>query len=174
MTDDLYGWDRCTHEGIGQIGCPTCDPDKGRVILRLRRQDNIELRAEVAKLRAALRKVDAIRDSIVGTQTFNWSEHAYPLVAALNEAGYPGAGHEIASKNMGTLIEQIIAAEAEIVRLKRELQEALAMDADEALEIHNAKLRADVLEECRKAFSDLQADCRCGNFEMGINRNCAE
>jgi hypothetical protein len=32
MSDELmYGWERCTHEGIGQPGCRTCDPDKVRV-----------------------------------------------------------------------------------------------------------------------------------------------
>jgi len=29
--DALFGWDRCTHEGIGQPGCRTCDPQKLRV-----------------------------------------------------------------------------------------------------------------------------------------------
>ncbi len=30
----LYGWERCTHAGIGKPGCRTCDPDKGRVAAR--------------------------------------------------------------------------------------------------------------------------------------------
>ena len=32
--DALWGWDRCTHEGIGQPGCRTCDPMKLRVFDR--------------------------------------------------------------------------------------------------------------------------------------------
>lgn len=31
---DLYGWERCSHEGIGLAGCRVCDPDKGRVASR--------------------------------------------------------------------------------------------------------------------------------------------
>lgn len=77
-------------------------------------------RRENERLTRALTKIDAIRDSIIGGQTFNWSEHAYPLVAALGEAGYPGAGHKIASKNLGTLIERIKASEADNEKLRAE------------------------------------------------------
>ncbi len=73
---------------------------------------------EITRLRAALEKISAIRDSIVGTQSFNWSEHAYPLVAALNAAGFEGVGYKIASANLGTLIEQIKSAEADNERLR--------------------------------------------------------
>lgn len=30
----MYGWSRCTHRGIGQPGCPMCDPDRDRVAAR--------------------------------------------------------------------------------------------------------------------------------------------
>jgi hypothetical protein len=69
---------------------------------------------DLERLKAALAKISAIRDSIIGLQKINWSEHIYPLVAALDEAGYPGAGYEISRKNVGTLIEQINTAEAEL------------------------------------------------------------
>lgn len=42
----IYDWKRCTHEGIGQPGCPTCDPDHDRVMIRAQRLDNAALRAE--------------------------------------------------------------------------------------------------------------------------------
>lgn len=29
-----FAWDRCDHSGIGQPGCPTCDPDKDRCLQR--------------------------------------------------------------------------------------------------------------------------------------------
>lgn len=74
--------------------------------------DVAALMDENEKLKTALQKISDIRDSIIGGQLFNWSEHAYPLVAALDEVGYPGVGYEIARKNLGTLIEQIKAAEA--------------------------------------------------------------
>lgn len=72
-----------------------------------------EARAERDRYHVALTKISAIRDSIVGMQGFNFSEHAYPLVAALDEAGFKGAGYEIARANLGTLIEQRNRAEAE-------------------------------------------------------------
>lgn len=31
---ELYGWVRCSHEGIGKPGCRICDPDKARVANR--------------------------------------------------------------------------------------------------------------------------------------------
>ena len=74
-------------------------------------------------MRAALQKISEIRDSIIGLQKFNWSEHAHPLVAALDAAGFTGTPYEIAHKNTGTLLEQINTAEAEITHLKAQLSE---------------------------------------------------
>ena len=87
--------------------------------------------AELVRLRVLASKVDAIRNSIVGVQGFNWSEHAYPLVAALGEAGYPSEEYEIARENVGTLIEQIKAAEAELdaLSLRLEAVEGAAQEA---------------------------------------------
>jgi len=48
--------------------------------------------ADLVQARGALTKIDAIRNSIVETQSINWSGHIYPLVAALREAGYEGTG----------------------------------------------------------------------------------
>ena len=56
-----------------------------------------EVEAERDKARAALEKIDGIRNSIVGRQSINWSMHIYPLVAALDEAGYGGEGYDVAS-----------------------------------------------------------------------------
>ena len=47
-----------------------------------------------------------IRNSIVGTQNINWSAHIYPLVAALNEAGFEGEGYDVAHEKAVTLIQQ--------------------------------------------------------------------
>lgn len=68
--------------------------------------------AEIGALTEALTKISAIRDSMVGMQGFNFSEHGYPLVAALDGAGFKGAGYQIARENLGTLIDQRDAAEA--------------------------------------------------------------
>lgn len=53
----------------------------------------------------ALEGINRIRDSIVGAQAINWSEHIYPLVALLNRAGYEGLSYPEAKANIGTLLE---------------------------------------------------------------------
>ncbi len=102
----------------------------------------IALLDELEQLRAALTKISAIRDSIIGQQGFNWSEHAYPLVAVLNAAGFLGAGYEIARRNLGTLIDQRDAA----LTRAREAESALA-EAHEKI----AKLTSLVEAEIRIA-----------------------
>ena len=62
--------------------------------------------AEVRRLEASLKKIDEIRNSLIGTQTVNWSAHIYPLVAALAEAGYKGESYDVAREKAETLIEQ--------------------------------------------------------------------
>lgn len=50
----MYDWGRCDHSGIGQPGCPTCDPNKDRCMARAVSADNKYIRAENARLRAAI------------------------------------------------------------------------------------------------------------------------
>lgn len=71
----------------------------------------------------ALIKINDIRNSIIGCQTVNWSEHIYPLVAALEEAGFEGAGYPASRANVGTMLERTLAAESEADRLR-----AIALD----------------------------------------------
>lgn len=66
---------------------------------------------EAAPLDDALRKINEIRNSIIGLQTLNWSEHVYPLVAALDAAGYEGMGYPTAREYFGTLLERAVKAE---------------------------------------------------------------
>lgn len=80
--------------------------DKARSALQTALAALAEREKEVERLRDALSKISAIRDSLIGAQAFNWSEHAYPLVAVLGSVGYEGAGYEIARKNLGTLLDQ--------------------------------------------------------------------
>lgn len=72
-------------------------------------------------------KVNEIRKSIVGMQGFNFSEHAYPLVAALNEAGFDGGTYELNRKNLGTLIEQVKAAETALAAAQAHVAELRAL-----------------------------------------------
>ena len=68
--------------------------------------DLMDAIAERDRLRVALESINQIRNSIVGTQTINFSAHAYPLVKALNDAGYTGLGYEEARSRAKTLIDQ--------------------------------------------------------------------
>lgn len=80
-----------------------------------------DLAAEVERLKSALTKISGIRDSIIGCQKVNWSEHVYPLVAALDAAGFEGASYEVARDQIGTLLERTNKAEAEVERLRADL-----------------------------------------------------
>lgn len=53
----------------------------------------------------ALEGIDKIRNSIVGLQNVNWSEHIYPLVALLDRAGFEGLHYPENKQNFGTLLE---------------------------------------------------------------------
>lgn len=74
--------------------------------------------AERDKLREMGGKVNAIRDSVIGGQILNWSEHIYPLVAALNAAGFVGKDYKMARENLGTLLENMQAAMDVLDRLE--------------------------------------------------------
>lgn len=78
----------------------------------------------IAELEKALSKINDIRNSIIGCQKINWSEHIYPLVAALNEAGIEGQGYPEAREYVGTLIERTNAAEARAEAAEELLKEA--------------------------------------------------
>lgn len=102
-----------THpEGCGCFACKLPDVTK----LRLRQLAD-EGSARLAIADKALEKINAIRNSIVGYQGFNFSEHAYPLVAALEEAGIKGASYAGNRANLGTLLERNAALEANVARL---------------------------------------------------------
>lgn len=58
----------------------------------------------------ALAGIDKIRNSIVGLQNINWSEHIYPLVALLDRAGYKGLPYPENKQNFGTLLNTYVEA----------------------------------------------------------------
>ena len=86
--------------------------------------ERLEDRMEEA--RTALVAIDKIRNSIIGTQTINWSEHIYPLVAALEAAGYEGESYEKAREDVGTLIDRTNAAEGALTALKQRVDTLFA------------------------------------------------
>ena len=101
-----------------------------------------ELRAEVERLKAALGKINAIRNSIVAFQTVNWSEHICPIVAALNEAGIRGMPYSEAKAAYLPLLERAAVAETERDELRGILKESV-QDSGGVLKMHwLAKARA--------------------------------
>lgn len=103
--------------------------------------DEAEARAE--KAGAALAKINAIRNSIIGSQKVNWSEHVYPLVAALDEAGQVGLPYPEARARVVTLLDRATAAETERDRLREALREwADALRVERAEAKNAARVRA--------------------------------
>ena len=78
---------------------------------------------ELVALRTALAKINEIRNSIIGFQTVNWSEHVYPLVAALNEAGIEGMEYDAACQHYRTMFERLRVAEGRAEELNSQLAE---------------------------------------------------
>lgn len=77
----------------------------------------------IATLTAALSKINDVRNSIIGSQQVNWSEHVYPLVAALNAAGIEGMEYPAAKERFATTMEQIatLTAERDVARSNYEI-----------------------------------------------------
>ena len=71
---------------------------------------------------AALLRINDIRNSIIGLQNMNWSEHIYSLVAILEEAGIEGMGYDAAHKKYGTMLERTNKAEARCKKLEYHLR----------------------------------------------------
>jgi uncharacterized Zn finger protein (UPF0148 family) len=129
---DIYGWEHCDHRGIGQVGCPTCDPDKGRVMIRVQRLDNRDLRARVKELEEHHERMaqadKTLRDSLVEQRD-----------AALARV------KELEADRWGTTIEW--------VRLSKLLS---AANADEKRRVaENADEKRRVAERVREACAEL-------------------
>lgn len=72
----------------------------------------------IYKLQTLLEKIHEIRNSIVGLATFNWSEHMYPLVAALGEIGLDAEGYDISRPRFSTMLKRTVKAEKQVEELK--------------------------------------------------------
>lgn len=115
----------------------TTDVDEALRIVR-RRRATPSPQTNVAVLETALAKINDIRNSIIGCQKINWSEHIYPLVAALNEAGIEGQSYPEAREYVGTMLERTLAAENEVDGLRAALK--LAIDHIEHISAHFSNL----------------------------------
>ena len=74
---------------------------------------------DAVRMREALEKINEVRNSIIGTHSLNWSEHVYPLVAALQEAGFEGMEYPAAREYYGTLVERCVKAEDALAALAK-------------------------------------------------------
>lgn len=116
-----------TQKEINETGRAAHNSDRvrldeiGRYLAEVRAEYS-QLKSELERAKITLEKINTIRNSIVGFQSINWSEHIYPLVAALDEAGIEGMDYPEAKQNFGTMLERTNKAEAEFVRLKSELK----------------------------------------------------
>ncbi|MBR8315039.1 Lar family restriction alleviation protein [Burkholderia dolosa] len=77
-----------------------------------------EVTDELAILRNTLTSINGIRNSIIGLHTLNWSEHVYPLVAALDAAGFEGMEYPEARAFYGTMLDRCNAAEEDAERYR--------------------------------------------------------
>ena len=118
-------------------------------------RDRDAFKSALANAHDALTKINAIRDSIVGSQTLNWSEHIYPLVAVLDRAGYVGVGYTASRANLGTLFEQNDT-------LKAELAEARGR-------IERSRIACETIGD---ELARNGCDCDCGCDTGGHNDDC--
>lgn len=116
-----------------------------------------KLESDLAPLVVLAAEVNAIRNSIVGTQSLNWSEHAYPLVAALQKAGVSGLPYPEARARMGTLIERATKAEAEVERLRDDVKRGLRIANDLTLETQTVEEACvDLVRQVREARAEVE------------------
>lgn len=84
-------------------------------------------------LHTALEKIDAIRNDIIGRQSINWSAHIYPLVAALEGAGFRGLGYDKARAAIETLEQENERLKADLIADHRwGLEHATKLEATNA------------------------------------------
>lgn len=91
-----------------------CTPADARKL----REANQQMAQEVHELRETLGAINVIRNSIIGLQTLNWSEHVYPLVAALDAAGIEGMDYPEAREFFGAMLDRCNAAEDDAGRYR--------------------------------------------------------
>lgn len=147
-----------TETELGLLGLITEDDAATNPEAALLRRLHNTVRAQAK----ALADINQIRNSIVGSQTFNWSEHAYPLVAALDAVGIAGMPYPEAKQYVGTLIERATAAQAKaLVEIER-LRGAMALC--------NATRTAEVMRECNRATATEAKLARCERVVKAAKR----
>lgn len=103
---------------------------------------------------SALHKINDIRNSIIGVQSFNWSEHMYPLVDILEGAGIEGQPYPEARAYVGTLIEHVKALESERDALAHQVL-ALRQMADDLLGDYRGAARNSWYKSTRMVWGEV-------------------
>jgi hypothetical protein len=93
------------------------------VKVRLERAEKLEER--VKDLESLGEKVNGVRNSIVGSQALNWSEHVYPLVATLDSAGFTGLPYPEAKARFQLLIDRVKELEESEAELEAQRDEVV-------------------------------------------------
>jgi hypothetical protein len=93
--------------------------------------------SRIAVLESTLKKIDAIRNDIVGRQTVGWSRHIYPLVAALEESGFEGIGYEKAKEAAVTMDQENAELREKVKRATALLEESKILLARACLQTDN-------------------------------------
>ncbi|BCH56037.1 hypothetical protein RvVAR031_36470 [Agrobacterium vitis] len=97
----------------------------------------------IAELEAVISKINDIRNCIIGTQSLNWSEHVYPLVAALNKSGFMGMEYPEARKYFGTMLERTVTAEDRSAELEAALKRTTNI-LEEWTRYHSGEMTCDI------------------------------
>jgi hypothetical protein len=72
---------------------------------------------------AALRKINDVRNNIVGRHEFVWTEHFHGLVDALEEVGLKGMTYGDANRKVLSMARQNQALEAHVKSLQARIKE---------------------------------------------------
>ena len=71
-----YDWARCTHEGIGLPGCPTCDPDKHRCLARAEHVRRAAVLRPADRLEAEARALrESVKEAVNARQRRTYRRH---------------------------------------------------------------------------------------------------
>jgi hypothetical protein len=84
------------------------------------------LAKENARLRTCCETINDIRNEIIGYQAINWSAHIYPLVKALEDAGYRSEEYEMSRAKAKRQCERIAELEAKVAELEAKVAELTA------------------------------------------------
>ena len=141
-----------------RIGTPTSDDEshncdamgcgQNHVIQRVKVEESLSfIERDLFRHRVALERINEIRNDIIGRQKVSFSLHVYPLVSALDKAGYVGADYETARAKATSalgIIERLRAVAVKALPMNGKCSHGIA-----------GRTCSDAVEELRVAVSAL-------------------